>query len=100
MWRPSTVQGIVKQGAYSGIHTVNAHKGPVERKVPAILQPVLQQKALARLEENKRCSGGRPHREYLLRGLVRCERCGASYSGGASTSSGYRYHYYSSPALV
>jgi DNA invertase Pin-like site-specific DNA recombinase len=29
MWRPSTVQGIVKQGAYSGIHTVNAHKGPV-----------------------------------------------------------------------
>jgi site-specific DNA recombinase len=96
MWRASTVQGIVKQGAYSGIHTLNTHKGPVERKVPAIVEPELQQKALARLEENGRFSGGRPHREYLLRGLVRCEQCGASYSGGASASNGYRYHYYSS----
>jgi site-specific DNA recombinase len=94
MWRATTVQGIVKQGAYSGIHTVNAHKGPVERKVPAKVEPELQQKALARLEENKRYSGGGPHRECLLRGLVRCERCGASYAGGASTSNGYRYHYY------
>jgi site-specific DNA recombinase len=75
---------------------VNAHKEPIERKVPAIVEPALQQKALARLKENKRFSGGRPHREYLLRGLVRCERCGAFYSGGASTSNGYRYHYYSS----
>jgi site-specific DNA recombinase len=97
MWRAATVHGIVKRGAYSGIHTVNAHKGPVERKVPAIVEPGLQQKALARLEENKRYSGGGPHREYLLRGLVRCERCGASYAGGASTSNGYCYHYYSSP---
>ena len=28
---------------------------------------------------------------------MRCERCGASYAGGASTSNGHRYHYYSSP---
>jgi site-specific DNA recombinase len=95
MWRASTVQGIVKRGAYSGTHTVNVHKGPIERKVPAIVEPGLQQKALARMAENRRFSGGRPHREYLLRGLVRCERCGAFCSGGASTSNGYRYHYYS-----
>src|SRR5919107_3284364 len=48
------------------------------------------------MAENRRFSGGRPHREYLLRGLVRCGRCGAAYSGGASPSKGYRYHYYSS----
>jgi site-specific DNA recombinase len=96
MWRVPTVQGIVKRGAYSGTHTVNAHKEPIERKVPAIVEPGLQQKALARMAENRRFSGGRPHREYLLRGLVRCERCGAFYSGGASTSNGYRYLYYSS----
>jgi site-specific DNA recombinase len=96
MWRASTVQGIVKRGAYSGTHTVNAHKEPIERKVPAIVEPGLQQKALAHMAENRRFSGGRPHREYLLRGLVRCEQCGALYSGGASTSNGYRYHYYSS----
>src|SRR5215218_3477141 len=96
MWRASTVQGIVKRGAYSGTHTVNAHKEPIERKVPAIVESGLQQKALAHMAENRRFSGGRPHREYLLRGLVRCERCGAVYSGGASPSKGYRYHYYSS----
>src|SRR5215217_5537945 len=82
MWRVPTEQGIVKRGAYSGTHTVN-------------VEPELQRKALARMEENRRFSGGRPHREYLLRGLVRCERCGAVYSGGASPSNGYRYHYYS-----
>jgi hypothetical protein len=92
MWRASTVQGIVKRAAYSGTHTVNAHKEPIERKVPPIVEPGLQQKALACLEENRHFSGGRPHREYLLQ----CERCGALYSGGASTSNGYRYHYYSS----
>src|SRR5215212_4735253 len=96
MWRVPTVQGIVKRGAYSGTHIVNAHKEPIERKVPAIVEPELQQKALARMAENRRFSGGMPHREYLLRGLVRCERCGALYSGGASPSKGYRYHYYSS----
>jgi site-specific DNA recombinase len=96
MWRASTVQGIVKRGAYSGTHTVNTRKEPIERKVPAIVEPGLQQKALAHMAENRRFSGGRPHREYLLRGLVRCEQCGALYSGGASTSNGYRYHYYSS----
>ena len=96
MWRASTVQGIVKRGAYSGTHTVNTRKEPIERKVPAIVEPGLQQKALAHMAENRRFSGGRPHREYLLRGLVRCERCGAVYSGGTSPSKGYRYHYYSS----
>jgi hypothetical protein len=42
MWRASTVQGIVKRGAYSGTHTVSAHKEPIERKVPAIVEPELQ----------------------------------------------------------
>jgi len=97
MWSRATVRGIVKQGAYSGIHTVNARKGPVERKVPAIVEPELQAKALARLEENRRYSGGRPHRNYLLRALVQCEECGTSYAGGTSTANGRRYHYYNSP---
>src|SRR5215211_5484127 len=46
MWRASTVQGIVKRGAYSGTHTVNAHREPIERKVPPIVELGLQQKAL------------------------------------------------------
>ena len=76
---------------------MNAHKGPVERTVPAIVEPKLQQKALARLEENKRYAGGKKYRrKYLLRGLVSCAYCGTACTGDNSVSStGYRYHYYS-----
>jgi site-specific DNA recombinase len=94
-WSRSTVRGIVCQGAYAGTHTVNAHKGAVERKVPAIVEPALQLKALSRLQENKRYAGGKAGRNYLLRGLVWCERCGTAYAGDTSTSNDRRYHYYS-----
>jgi site-specific DNA recombinase len=90
------VRGIVTQGAYAGTHVVNAHKGPVERTVPAIVEHELHRKALARLEENKRYAGGKSGRRYLLRGLVTCAHCGTACTGDISVSStGYRYHYYS-----
>lgn len=90
------MRGIVGQRAYAGTHVVNTHKGPVERPVPAIVEPELQQRALARLEEHRRYSGGRPHREYLLRNLVHCAVHGAACGGVASTPStaDKRYHYY------
>jgi site-specific DNA recombinase len=90
------VRGIVNQGAYGGTHVIRAQGGPVERAVPAIVEPDLQEKALARLEENRRYSGGRKGRNYLLRGLVKCAHCGTACTGDVSVSSmGYRYHYYS-----
>ena len=87
----------MRQSAYSGTHIVNAHKGPIERPVPAIVEPALHQQALARLEENRRYSGGKPGRKYLLRGLVVCATCGTGYVGGFSSPSGsskryYKYH--------
>jgi site-specific DNA recombinase len=96
-WRNTTIRGMVRQRAYAGTHVVNAHNGPIERKVPAIVEPELHQKALARLEENKRYAGGKKEREYLLRGLVWCAQCGVAYVGDTSTSTsatGSRYHYY------
>jgi len=95
-WCHSTVRGIVTQGAYAGTHVVNAHKGPVERAVPAIVDGELHRRALERLEENKRYSGGKNRRRYLLRGLVTCAHCGTACTGDISVSTmGYRYHYYS-----
>ena len=91
----TTVRGIVRQRAYAGTHVVNAHSGPIERDVPAIVKPELYEKALARLQENRRYSGGRGGRKYLLRGLVWCSSCGTAYTGDPSRSStGYHYHYY------
>jgi site-specific DNA recombinase len=95
-WCHSTIRGIVRQSAYSGTHIVSAEGGPIERPVPAIVEPELRQKALVRLENNKRYSGGKMSRNYLLRGLVACAYCGTACGGDVSVSSmGYRYHYYS-----
>ena len=58
--------------------------------------PELQQHALARLQENKRYSGGKKGRDYLLRGLVWCDECGTTYVGSASGGTQTRrYPYYS-----
>jgi site-specific DNA recombinase len=100
-WSRSTVRGIIKQGAYSGTHTVrSARKGVVSREVPAIVTPELQQRALARLQANKHLVERRTDRKYLLRGLVKCGACGRSYGGGTSTANGKRYHYYNCPRDV
>src|SRR5215210_4206332 len=96
-WNHNSIRSVVHQRAYSGTHVVNAHKGPIERPVPAIVESELHQRALARLEENRRYSGGKPGRKYLLRGLVTCATCGTAYTGGSSSPSGggkryYQYH--------
>jgi site-specific DNA recombinase len=67
----------------------------IERPIPAIVTPELQRRALDRIEENRRDSGGKPHRDYLLRGLVFCEECGVAYVGSSAGSARRKvYHYY------
>ena len=95
-WLPGTLRRIIGQRAYSGIHEVKLDGEVVERPVPAIVEPELQQHALARLQENKRYSGGKKGRDYLLRGLVWCDECGTTYVGSAAGGTQTRrYHYYS-----
>jgi hypothetical protein len=69
----------------------------IERPVPAIVSPELQAAAQAAVARNRRFSGGKPGREYLLRSLVYCEHCGVSYVGVSSfyRRTGKRYSYYS-----
>jgi site-specific DNA recombinase len=99
-WSPTTVRDIVHQGAYSGTHTVkiNGGEGCIEREVPAIVEGALQQRAIARLAENKRYPNRKNDRNYLLRGIVRCEVCGFACTGRTSSarvSEGKRkYSYY------
>jgi site-specific DNA recombinase len=94
-WSAPTLRGIVRQGAYSGKRTVKLASGEVvEQSVPAIASSELQQRAVERLEENRRYSGGRPHRNYLLRGLATCEVCGSSCVGRSHPRHGKPYYYY------
>jgi site-specific DNA recombinase len=94
-WRAPSVRNVVRQRVYSGVHEVTLSTGEVvEQRVPAIVTPELQQVALARLEENRRYSGGRRRRRYLLRGLITCAECGCTCVGRAHTARGRDYAYY------
>ncbi len=90
-WTPMAISRIVGRKAYSGTHVIHSSSGDIERPVPAIVPAELQDAAIARLEESKRYSGGNRVREYLLRGLIRCEEHGWRYSGTARKRRGGGY---------
>src|SRR5919107_1088048 len=96
LWSVMTVSNIVRQPAYSGVHRVKTNEGKevIEQPVPAGLEPGLQERAMAVLEENSRYRNRKNDRRYLLRGLVRCATCGGACTGHNSTRRGKKYHYY------
>ena len=95
-----TVSNIVRQSAYSGVHKVktNGGKDVIEQPVPAVVEPGLQERAIAVLGENKRYPDRKEDRGYLLRGLVRCATCGGACTGHSSARRGKKYHYYACKA--
>jgi site-specific DNA recombinase len=96
LWSVMTLSNIVRQSAYSGVHRVrtNGGKDVIEQPVPAVLEPGLQERAMAVLEENSRYRNRKNDRRYLLRGLVRCATCGGACTGHNSTRRGKKYYYY------
>lgn len=97
-WSRTTVRDLVHQSAYSGVHRVQIGKEGevIEREVPPIVDPGLQERALAALEANKRrVSPMRKNaRKYLLSGLVRCGVCGFACNGRTTPDNGKDYRYY------
>ncbi|MCA1687905.1 MAG: recombinase family protein [Actinobacteria bacterium] len=88
-WIPATIRLFVRNTRYTGRHKITLSTGElVEQTVPAIVEPALQRPALEHLEENRRYSGGRKHRDYLLSGLVTCETCGCSCAGQRAAQHG------------
>ena len=110
-WRESTVNRILRQRAYAGTFLYHRHEyvepesAPegsyrknrktsrrqrpesewIEVPVPVIVSPEVFAEAQRRLEENAHFAPRNNKRhEYLLKGLVRCGRCGAAMSGAAS----------------
>jgi site-specific DNA recombinase len=94
-WSAPTIRTIVRNTTYSGTHKITLSTGEVvEQAVPTIVEPELQRQALARLEENRRFSGGRKTRQYLLSGLITCAVCGCSCVGRTNSARGKKYPYY------
>jgi site-specific DNA recombinase len=93
----TTVSNIVRQSAYSGIHKVKTNGGQdiIEQAVPPVLADGgLQDQAAAALTENRRYTNRKNARKYLLRGLVKCEACGAAWTEHPAGKNGKTYHYY------
>jgi site-specific DNA recombinase len=98
-WHHSTVIKILRQQAYTGTYyygkrsckkdprTGKRHDIPNPRSqwvpitCPAIIDPLLWEKAQERLSENKRLSQKNRKYDYLFGGRIVCGCCGVSYSG-------------------
>jgi site-specific DNA recombinase len=80
-WAPGVVYRILVDPVYTGERTYKAKDGTVHtQQVPAILTTEQWERAQAKLREHKRYSHKSPNHDYLLRGLMRCDLCGAPYT--------------------
>jgi len=110
-WKPTTVSNMLKNPAYRGIFIYqktlstepsfrirddqynNKKTGrkprPVEEHIHVPVPPIVDEEtwfaAQAQLKRNSRNAGrnNKRHR-YLLKGLIKCPRCGGTYTGAAS----------------
>lgn len=87
-WSGNSVRGILTNTIYKGVRKF----GGKEYKVPAIIDPFTWQSAQENLEKNQNNKGRKVQHNYLLKGLLRCGRCGSNYYG--RTRVNLKDHYY------
>jgi DNA invertase Pin-like site-specific DNA recombinase len=92
-WVTNDVLRILKNSVYAGYFTVGdeiftaEHPPLIERSMFVRTQQLL---ALATVTRK----GAVRNPEYLLRGIVRCSRCGASFTSASTTKRGVTHRYY------
>ena len=77
IFRPHTVQSVIKNPLYKGKRIFS---GEVF-KSPAIVTSEYWQKVNDNLENNRTHSGKKVEYKYLLKGLLKCSKCGRNYYG-------------------
>ena len=85
-WSRNTILRILANSTYIGIHEYGKRgtrrKETITRNVPKIIENDLWKKAKEVRNKNKRNSSrNTKHVDYLLRGLLKCGRCGRDYQG-------------------
>ena len=104
VWRPSRIGNLLRNSSYRGVATYGKRRSgkspfPIPettREVPAIVDADTWYRAQETLKRNLAFSKRNSRRKYLLRGLVKCGRCGRSYVGAHYvTAAGEERHYYS-----
>lgn len=66
----------------------------IEDGCPAIIEKSLFEKVQIMRESRQRTVNPRAEVDYMLRGKIRCARCGAAYVGSAMKSHGEKCYYY------
>ncbi|MFN8499507.1 MAG: recombinase family protein [Anaerolineae bacterium] len=95
-WSSSRIGGVLRNSIYKGKFVygkTGTKMGRMTLDVPSIIDAELWERANARLKA--RIRHGRPAaRPFLLKGLIRCGRCGAAVVGQNMLTHGPDYSYY------
>ena len=82
IWKPGTVMGVLKNPIYKG---QRRYKGEIF-SAPVIVPAAKWEAVQKNLAKNKAYSGGNEKKHfYLLKGLMRCGRCGRNFYGRKKT---------------
>jgi site-specific DNA recombinase len=98
LWRPGRIRNLITSKTYMGLHEYGKRSSSgrklIVRPVPAIVTEEVWKKAQATLEANFLFGKRNARRQYLLRGLIKCELCGLTYIGVATNVSNGRGEFY------
>ena len=95
-WAGGTIQRILTNTIYKGVRTFAG----VEYECPAIFDKHYWQKVNDNLKSNSNTTGVSTEHKYLLKGLLRCGRCGRNYYGRTRISKKDNYYTCSSKRIT
>lgn len=95
-WAGGTIRNIITNTTYKGVKMFAG----VEYECPAIFDKQYWQKVNDNLKSNSNTSGVNTEHKYLLKGLLRCGRCGRNYYGRTRISKKDNYYTCSSKRIL
>lgn len=85
IWWPGRIRNTLVNPTYKGVHFFGSQskkrREVIERQVPAIVSEETWNGAQKTLQKNRFMASRNGKRQYLLRCLIRCAKCGLTFSG-------------------
>lgn len=96
LWSPSRIVRILRSTTYMGLHEYGKRspKGreTITRPVPPLVDADVWKKAQAVITSNQLDATRNAKHKYLLKSIVKCELCGATYRGNYPKTGGAGYY--------
>jgi DNA invertase Pin-like site-specific DNA recombinase len=92
LWRGATIQNILKNTIYKGDRKFSEKI----YKSPIIIEPNYWQKVNNNFKNNRNNSGKKVDHKYLLKGVLKCGKCGRNYYGRKRVDKSDNYYQCSS----